>query len=112
LFVAWMLCLVGACFSAFQCILPFTFKGNHPATGQCDHFHPAAISRAYAITDSGRFVRDCEALGTSGFAREVLAGLLCDSHISSSKYKYVSRSIRLLGCCAVFVAVYLLVIQL
>ncbi len=66
-------CSPPACphFSVFS---GFVSHGKHQPSDTASRFHPAAMAK-YDITDGKRFVRDCEAIGTSGFAREVLAGL-------------------------------------
>ncbi len=69
------------------------------------------ISKAYGIGESERFITDAERLGTTGFKKQVLAGILFDAHISSAKYGRVLRAIRFLAFSAVFAAVYLLILQ-
>ncbi|MCG8651627.1 MAG: hypothetical protein MI861_17430, partial [Pirellulales bacterium] len=49
LFAIWLLTLLGSCWMAFRCILPFTRRGKHPAIGHADHFHPAAIAQQYSL---------------------------------------------------------------
>ncbi|MBC8291078.1 MAG: hypothetical protein H8E37_12250 [Planctomycetes bacterium] len=111
LFAAWLGVGVAACFFAFRCIIPFRQKGVHPALQKCAHFHPAAIASSYKMDQHGEFVEGYLKAGTDGFRREVLAGLLIDSHISSSKYRSVTTSIRLLAWSAVISMIYLLAIQ-
>jgi hypothetical protein len=36
---------------------------------------------------------DGEKIGNAGFKREILTAILIDSHLSSAKYTYVTRSI-------------------
>ena len=111
LFALWMFFLICSSIWAFRCILPFRHKGKHPAVGKCEHFHPAAISLAYEIDETERFIEDCESIGSLGLQREVLRGLLLDAHISRSKYTHVTVAIRLLAWSAIFGFMYLLVSQ-
>lgn len=102
-----LLVLVLACISAFACILPFRLRGRHPSLDLCTHFHPAAISARYGIEQHEQFVAGYRRAGVEGFQAEVLAGLLVDAHISSAKYKHVTRSIKLLAVSAALGVVYL-----
>ncbi len=111
LFAGWLICTSVSCIWAFLCVHPFRLKGRHPALEKCAHFHAAAIAHRYSITDSDQFIQDCEDLGMAGLKQEVMAGLLIDSHISNSKYRRVTESIKLLGISAVFGLLYTLVIQ-
>jgi hypothetical protein len=111
LFAAWLSLGVAACVFAFRCIIPFRRKGQHPSLEKCAHFHPAAIATRYTIDQHDEFVAGYQAAGTDGFRKEVLAGLLIDSHISGSKYRNVTTSIRLLAWAAVISMIYLLAIQ-
>ncbi len=111
LFAIWMVSLALACFWAFRCINPFLDRGRHPAVGTCNHFHPAAIAREYTIEKQDEFVSDFKALGKEGFRKEVLVGLLIDSHISSEKYNRVTRAIRFLGLSVALGLVYGFLIQ-
>lgn len=111
IYLAWLTILVISSVWAFRCILPFRRRGRHPALGKCAHFHPAAIEAAYKLDDVDQFVKDCSQLGTAGLKNEVAAGLLIDSHISASKYKCVTFSIRLMGVSSLFALAYLLAIQ-
>ena len=112
LFFGWMVFAGGSCVYAFLCINPFRRKGRHPSLDYCKHFHPAAIAVEYRLDESERFIEDCEQMGMSGLKREVVAGLLIDSHISGAKYARVTRSITMLGISAVFAVLYTLSIQL
>ncbi len=111
LFAGWLILTVAACFCAFRCILPFRRKGQHPALDRCAHFHPAAIASRYSMDDHDRFIAGYNSAGIEGFQREVLAGLLIDSHISASKYGWVTMSVRLLGYGACLALCYVLVVQ-
>lgn len=111
LFVAWLVLLLVSSVLAFRCILPYTRRGSHPSLDHCKHFHPAAIATSYKIDETQRFVRETEQLGQTGFTHEVMAGLLLDSHISSVKYRNVTRSIKLLAVSALFGFAYLIVSQ-
>lgn len=111
LFTTWLLITVWSATSAFRCILPYRKGGQHPALELCCHFHPAAIASKYALDQHQAFVEGYRKAGVSGFQQEVLAGLLIDSHISSSKYTRVTTSIRLLGASCVFAVLYLVAVQ-
>jgi len=111
LFVAWVGMLLLASYWAFRCILPFRRRGQHPALGRCQHFHPAAIQAAYRLDDVDTFIRDCSTIGTDGLKNEIAAGLLIDSHISGSKYRCVTLSIKLMGVSGLLALIYLLAIQ-
>lgn len=111
LFAIWALLMLLAGGFAVWCVLPLRRKGRHPALGHCKHFHPAAISAAYGEDDVDRFVAECQQGGADDFERQVLAGLLIDSHISSAKYGRVSCSLRLLAAGVPFGFAYLLAIQ-
>ena len=112
LFAAWLIVMVATFVWAFSCVLPFRLRGRHPSLGRCAHFHPAAIAQKYKIDAFDEFVAGYEAAGVEGFQREVLAGLLIDSHISNVKYGRVTKSIQLLAVSAVIGLAYLLAIQL
>lgn len=101
-----------ASWAAFRCIMPYRKGGRHPALDRCAHFHPAAISGAYDDDAHERFERDFHAIGPAGFQREVLTGLLIDSHISSVKYDRVTASIGWLAVSAVSGVLFLLLAQL
>lgn len=111
LYFAWLATLLASGISAFQCILPFRRRGQHPALGRCAHFHPAAILAAYTLDEVDRFTGDCSKLGAEGLKKEVTAALLIDSHISGAKYMAVTRSIRLMGYSALIAIAYLVAIQ-
>lgn len=111
LYALWLALLIFSAICAFKCILPFRRKGRHPALERCTHFHPAAIGQAYRLDEVDRFIADFSKLGPHGLKNEVAAGLLIDSHISSSKYQAVTASIRLLGASSVVGLLYLLAIQ-
>lgn len=110
-FTLWLVLTVFAAISAFRCIRPFRKNGEHPALELCAHFHPAAISKKYELNQHAQFVQGYLDAGVSGFQREVLAGLLIDSHISAAKYGRVSRAIQLLGWSGLFALLYLLCMQ-
>lgn len=110
-FVAWLFTMIGSCVLAFACILPFRRRGKHPAIGHADHFHAAAISVAYGIDDTKRFVQDFERLGMSGLKKEIAVCMLVDSHISNHKYARVTSAIRMLALSAILGLIYLLIIQ-
>ena len=111
LFALWLLLTLLSGIWSFRCILPFRRKGRHPALGTCQHFHPAAISAAFTLDDTHKFMNEVEALGDVGLRKEVSACLLIDSHISGAKYHLVSRSIRLMGLSAIVALLYLIAIQ-
>ncbi|MFK7741934.1 MAG: hypothetical protein AB8H80_16575 [Planctomycetota bacterium] len=110
-FALWGLMMTLAGAFAVWCVLPLRRKGKHPSLGHCSHFHPAAISVAYEEHDVERFIDDCQSGGVAGFERQVIAGLLIDSHISSAKYGRVTLAIRFLTIGAPFGFAYLLAIQ-
>ncbi len=112
LFALWLITTIATFVWAFLCVLPFRLRGRHPSLDRCAHFHPAAIAQKYKIDAFDEFVAGYEAAGVDGFQREVLAGLLIDSHISNVKYGRVTRSIQLLAVSAVIGLTYLLAIQL
>jgi hypothetical protein len=111
LFAGTMIVALTSSFFAFRCILPFRQKGQHPSLEKCSHFHPAAISSRYRMDQYDEFIEGYQASGVKGFQKEVMAGLLIDSHISAAKYKHVTLSIRLLGVTAIFAMLYMLAIQ-
>lgn len=111
LFAVWLLLVLLSGVCAFQCIIPFRQKGRHPALGKCAHFHPAAIGAAFSLNDTDRFIDECEKMGDGGLRKEVAACLLIDSHISSTKYRRVTMSIRLMGASAIVALAYLIAIQ-
>lgn len=111
LFIAWLSVLVLSFFWALRCVLPYRRKGEHPAKHTCPHFHPVGVTSKYGIEDYKEFVAGFEATGTEGFQREVLAGILIDSHISAAKYTRVTWSIRAFTVSAIFALLYLLAIQ-
>ncbi len=111
LFVVWLVLTLISIVLAFRCILPYRRRGVHPSLQHCTHFHPAAISSHYGIDEHERFVADYERGGSDGFRREILAGLLIDSHISASKYTRVTASIRLFGWSVLVALGYLLAVQ-
>ena len=97
---------------SFLCINPLRRKGRHPSLDYCSHFHPAAVSNAYAIDDVKEFIDDCEQVGPVALKREVQAAILLDSHISTAKYKRVRVSLICFGISAFFGFVYFLLAQL
>jgi hypothetical protein len=111
LFGVWAILMTLSGAYAVWCVLPLRKKGQHPSLGHCKHFHPAAISQAYQEHEVEKFIDDCQQGGVDQFERQVLAGLLIDSHISSAKYGRVSTSIRLLTFGVPFGFAYLLVTQ-
>lgn len=111
-FVVFAVLASASCVAAFRCILPARRGGRHPSRDLCRHFHPAAISEHYSIDDCERFVREFDRAGAAGFQREVLTGLLIDSHISASKYAHVTKAIVLLGLAAAAGFAYLILTQL
>lgn len=110
-FGLWLLILVWAAFYAFRCIVPYRLRGKHPALDFCQHFHSAAISVAYKPDELERFYDAYRRLGHEKMIREVTAGLLLDSHISSSKYFHVTTSIKLLAFSSLFGFLFLLLSQ-
>jgi hypothetical protein len=111
LFLAWLLFTVLSAVSAFLCILPIRGTARHLALKHTPHFHPAAISQSYRLDEVDRFVEDCQRGGMDGLKREIMTAILIDSHLSSMKYRHVTRSIRLLGASIVLGFLYLLAIQ-
>jgi hypothetical protein len=79
--------------------------------GYCTHFHPAAVCTKYSLDDLDRFAADCDAIGMQGLKREVQAAVLIDSHISGTKYRRVTTSIRLIAWSSIFGFLYLAAIQ-
>jgi len=111
LFAVWGLLMLLSGAFAVWCVLPLRKKGKHPSLGHCHHFHPAAISQAYRDDEVEKFIDDCQQGGVEQFERQVLAGLLIDSHISAAKYGRVAKSIRLLAVGVPFGFAYLLATQ-
>ena len=111
LFLVWLSLLAASAVMAFLCVLPIRGKLRQLALRHTQHFHPAAISQHYPITDIERFVKDCEAMGQNGVKREIISAILIDSHLSASKYGHVTRAVRLLGGSIVFGFLYLLAVQ-
>lgn len=111
LFTVWIVTLVVAGSIAFRCIIPFTQKGRHPALERCTHFHPAGISAKYGLGQVDEFIGDCRVIRPDELMREVMAGLLIDSHISAKKYRCVSGAIRWLAVSVVFAFLYVVAIQ-
>ena len=111
LFLIWLLLAVFSAVRAFRCITPFRQQGRHPADEACPHFHSVGIANCYRINELDRFVKDAQEAGTEGFRNQILAATLIDAHISTTKYRHVSASIRLLGTSAGFAVFYLLAIQ-
>lgn len=111
LFVIWMLLLVVSAANSFMCILPLRGIGRGLVLSQAAHFHPASVSQQYPLVEIDRFVKDCDTVGMAGLKREIMAAILIDSHLSSAKYRYVSRSISLLAASVVFGFLYLVAIQ-
>lgn len=111
LFLVWLGVMVSSAIYAFRCILPLRGTGRLLALSQATHFHPAAVSQKYPLSDLDRFVNDCDTMGMVGLKREVMAAILIDSHLSSAKYYFVARSIQLLAVSVVFGFLYLVAIQ-
>ncbi|MEO1617986.1 MAG: hypothetical protein AAFV88_19180 [Planctomycetota bacterium] len=111
MFAIWLLLLVLSGICAFLCILPFRRKGRHPALDDCKHFHPAAISAHYKLNAVEDFSKRLSTLGNEGLRQEVAACMLIDSHISASKYHFVTASIRFMGISAIAGMIYLVLIQ-
>jgi hypothetical protein len=111
LFVIWLVLLVLSAISSFMCILPLRGMGRQLVLSQTTHFHPAAVAQKFPLADFNHFVQDCDKIGMAGFKREVLAAILIDSHLSSAKYRYVTRSIWCLAISVVFGFFYILAIQ-
>jgi len=97
---------------AFWCINPLRKKGRHPSLDHCKHFHPAAISAAYAEDDVANFVRDCDRIGSVALMKEVQAAIFLDSHISSAKYGRVRKAILHFAVSVGFGLIYFLVAQI
>jgi hypothetical protein len=110
-FGLWIIILALSAFYAFRCIVPYRLRGKHPALDFCQHFHSAAISVAYKADELERFFDTYRRLGHEKMLREVTAGLLLDSHISSSKYFHVTTSIKLLAFSSIFGFLFLLLSQ-
>jgi hypothetical protein len=111
LFVVWLVFVVLSAVNSFLCILPIRGASKQLALAQTTHFHPAAVSLRYSLSDFEKFIADCEQIGTVGFNRQVLAAILIDSHLSNAKYRFVSRSIWGLAASVVFGFLYLMAIQ-
>ena len=110
-FLLWLISMVCSCVFSFHCILPFRRRGQHPAIGHANHFHPAAIAQAYAIDHPEKFADDMERIGMAGLKREISACMMIDAHISNQKYTSVTRAIRMLALSAILGLLYLLAIQ-
>ncbi len=108
---ACLLLLVIAFFFAFLCLTPFRIKGKHPAAQTCPHFHSVGIAGKYRIDQLNEFIQGYQQAQRAGFQRELLAALLIDSHISVTKYKNVSRSIRCVAFASLFGLAYLVAAQ-
>jgi hypothetical protein len=111
LFLVWLVVMVTSAIYAFRCILPIRGTARLLALSQATHFHPAAVSAKYPLSELDRFVNDCETIGMPGLKREVMAAILIDAHLSSMKYGFVARSIQLLAASVVFGFLYLVAIQ-
>lgn len=110
-FCCWLMTMIWSCVLSFRCILPFRRRGQHPAVGHADHFHPAAISEAYTIDQTEQFADELDRIGMLGLKREIASCMLLDSHISSHKYANVTHGIRMLAFSAILGLLYLLAIQ-
>jgi len=111
LFLAWLTLLVISAVNSFLCILPFRGLGRKLALEHTSHFHPAAISKRYRLTDVEGYLKDCSEIGMLALKSEVFTAILLDAHLSSAKYGYVTRSIWCLAASVVFGFFYLLAIQ-
>ncbi len=111
LFLGWLFGVVLSAVQAFLCILPLRGSGRSMALEQTTHFHPMAVAQKYPLAQLDRFAADCDRIGPAGLKREVMAAVLIDSHLSTAKYGYVSRSIRCLAAAVVLGFLYLLAIQ-
>jgi hypothetical protein len=111
LFLGWLVWVLLSAISSFLCILPLRGRGWSLTQERACHFHPGAVSRAYSLNDLERFATDCEKLGSDGLKREVMAGILIDAHLSSEKYRHVTRAIWCLAIGIAFGLLYLLAIQ-
>ena len=96
LFVAWASFVALSCTEAFRCILPKALNAVHTAVGRCAHFHPAAIATQCPLDGHEQFVRDFDRRAAEGFRNQVLIGMMAGAHISTSKYRHVIASIKLL----------------
>ncbi|GAA5504775.1 hypothetical protein [Novipirellula caenicola] len=110
-FLLWLASMIWSCVLAFRCILPFRYQGKHPSLGRANHFHPAAISAHYTIDQTEQFADEMQRIGMSGLKREIAICMMLDSHVSNSKYTFVSRSIRMLALSAILGLMYLIVTQ-
>ncbi len=110
-FLLWLASMIWSCVLAFRCILPFRYRGKHPSLGRANHFHPAAISAHYTIDQTEQFADEMQRIGMSGLKREIAICMMLDSHVSNSKYTFVSRSIRMLALSAILGLMYLIVTQ-
>jgi hypothetical protein len=111
LFLGWLVALVVSAIASFLCILPFRGMGRKLALDHATHFHPAAVAQKYPLGDVDHFIEECKKTGMVGLKRQVLAAVLLDSHLSSTKYRYVTWSIWALAVSVVFGFLYLLAIQ-
>jgi hypothetical protein len=111
LFLVWLALVVISLIFSFLCILPFRGQGRRLALDRAAHFHPAAVARKYALDDPEAFIANSEKAGREGLNREVLVAILIDSHLSNSKYGYVTRSIWALAGSVFFGFLYLLATQ-
>lgn len=111
LFMCWLLLLVVSAVNSFLCILPLRGLSRQLAMTHTIHFHPAAISQQFPVTEVDRFAAECQKIGINGFKREIQAAILIDAHLSGAKYRYVTRSIWCLAFSVAFGFLYLLAIQ-
>ena len=110
-FGLWLSILILSAFYAFRCIVPYRQRGKHPALDFCKHFHSAAISVAYKPDEHDRFFETYRQKGHEKMLQEVMAGLLIDAHISSTKYGYVTIAIKLLAASSLFGFLFLFLSQ-
>jgi len=111
-FFLWLGLLVLSGTFAFLCISPYRRKGRHPALEHCSNFHPAAIAKKYPMSERQLFIEQTLQQGMRGLEKQVLTGILIDSHISNLKYSRVTSSIRFFFLSAVFGFGYMLMKQL
>lgn len=110
-FGLWLGLLLFSSLYAFRCIVPYRQGGKHPALEHCKHFHSAAISVAYRADEQDRFFETYQQMGHDKMLREVMTGLLIDAHISSSKYVFVMKAIKLLAVSSFFGFLFLFLSQ-
>ena len=100
LFVAWASFVALSCAEAFRPILPKALNAVYTAVGRCAHVHPAAIATQCPLDRHEHFVRDVGRRAAEGFRNQVLIGMMAGAHISTSRYRHVIASTRLLTAAA------------